>query len=88
MVIEKNELSIYDVEELHTQLIEEFNNDSIVINLDNVHKIDMSIIQLFVSAQKSAKEESKTFTLENVNHEVEDLLKNSACGFLLGENHE
>jgi len=88
MVIKKTELSIYDVEELYTQLVDEFDSDSVVIDLESVHKIDMSIIQLFVSAQKSAKKILKTFKLQNINSEVENILKKSACGFLLGDGDE
>jgi len=88
MVIKKTELSIYDVEELYTQLVDEFDSDSVVIDLESVHKIDMSIIQLFVSAQKSAKKTLKTFKLQNINSEVENILKKSACGFLLGDGDE
>ncbi len=88
MVIEKTELSIYDVQEIHTQLLDEFNNESVVIDLDSVHKIDMSIIQLLVSAQKSAKKSSKTFKLQNINSEVKDILKKTACEFLIGDGDE
>jgi len=88
MVIEKTELSIYDAQEIHAQLLDEFNNESVMIDLDSVHKIDMSIIQLLVSAQKSAKKSSKTFKLQNINSEVEDIIKKSACGFLLGDGDE
>jgi len=56
--------------------------------MKNVNKIDMSIIQLFVSIQKSCKESSKKFELKNLNQEVLDILKKSACEFLTGGDHE
>jgi len=84
MIIEKDELTIYDVETLHKELIKEFDNGAILVDMLNVHKIDMSVIQLFVSAQKSSLEASKSFALKNVDQEVANILKQTACEFLLG----
>ncbi len=85
MIIEKDELSIYDVEELHKELKSAFESDDYAFDMVYVQKIDMSIIQLFVSAFKSAKEASKVFELQNVDDQVKKILKVSACEFLLGE---
>jgi len=85
MYIEKDELTIYDVETLHQSLLKEFDRDEVIIDMKNVNKIDMSVIQLFVSTQKSCIEDSKKFELQNVNGEVLTILKNSASEFLLGD---
>ena len=85
MYIEKDELTIYDVETLHQSLLKEFERDEVIIDMKNVNKIDMSAIQLFVSTQKSCIEDSKKFELQNVNGEVLTILKNSASEFLLGD---
>ena len=88
MNIEKDELNIYEVEALHQELLDEFKSDSIIIDMQKVNKIDMSVIQLFISAQKSSQESSKQFELKNVSGEISDILKNCACDFLLGEADE
>jgi len=88
MNIEKDELNIYEVEALHQELLNEFKNDSISIDMQKVNKIDMSIIQLFISSQKSCQENSKQFELKNVNSEVSNILKSCACDFLLGGANE
>lgn len=88
MIIEKDELTIYEVESLYQELLREFEGDLVSIDMKNVNKIDMSIIQLFVSTQKSCKESSKRFELKNLNQEVSDILKKSACEFLTGGDHE
>jgi len=88
MNVEKDELNIYEVEALHQELLNEFKSNSIIIDMQKVNKIDMSVIQLFVSAQKSCQEDSKQFELKNVSSEVSDILKNCACDFLLGGTNE
>ena len=88
MNIEKDELNIYEVEALYQELLDEFKNNSISIDMQKVNKIDMSVIQLFISAQKSCQENSKQFELKNVNSEVSNILKICACDFLLGGANE
>ena len=84
MVIEKNEVDIYDVEALYTQLLDEFKKGDIVIDMSNVNKVDMSVIQLFISAKKSSKESLKKFILQHVKPEIKNILERSACEFLIG----
>ena len=88
MYIDKDELNIYEVESIYQTLLKELNNDSIVIDMTKVNKIDMSVIQLFISAKITFQEHSKFFKLENVNKEVSDILKSCACDFLLGIDDE
>ena len=83
MLIKKNKLSIYDVESLHKKFLNELSKDTITIDMKNVNKIDATIIQLFISLQKSAKAVSKEFLLQNVNDEVKDILKGYFCDSLL-----
>jgi len=88
MKIEENELRIYEVEDLHEELLSEFDQTEISVDMSRVNKVDMSVIQLFVSMHKSCKKEDKSFKLLNVNEEVSTLFKSAACGFLLGANDE
>lgn len=83
MYIDKDELNIYEVESLYQKLLKELDGNSIVIDMTKVNKIDMNIIQLFISVRITAKEHSKHFELKNVNTEVSDILKKCACSFLM-----
>ena len=88
MIINQDELSIYDVEALHKELLKELENEALVIDMQKVNKIDISIIQLFLSAQKTCKNSSKKFKILNVNAEVSAIFKSAACDFLLGDTNE
>jgi len=83
MIIEKEELTIYEVEELHEELLRMYESGSVVIDFKNVHKIDMSIIQLLISAKDTCFKNSKEFKLLNVNEEISSVIKGCGCGFLL-----
>jgi anti-anti-sigma factor len=84
MKFDKDELNIYEVESIYQTLLKEFDAGNIILDMQNVNKIDMSVIQLFISAYESAKESSKKFEFKNVNSEVSNILKNSGCDFLEG----
>jgi len=88
MKIEKDELSIYEVESLYKDLLDEFKKDEVIIDMSSVNKIDMSIIQLFVSLQKSCQEITKHFELIHVNEELKEIFSNCASEFLLGAQCE
>ncbi len=88
MLLDQNELTIYDVDSFLSLLLQEFEKDEIELDFQNVNKIDMSFIQLLVSAQKSANTENKSFIITNVNEEVKKLFTTSACTFLLGGKNE
>jgi anti-anti-sigma regulatory factor len=85
---DKDELSIYDIEFIHEEFIKECKNDSFEIDLSKVNKIDISIIQLLISAYKSSMDNSKEFKILGVNQELRRVFKNSICEFLLGDIHE
>ena len=84
MKFEKNDLTIYEVEDIHKELKQELSKGDIVIDLNNVNSLDMSVIQLFVSTHKSCLAQNKNFTLSNNSQEVTDILKTASCEFLLG----
>lgn len=88
MKIDTNELTIYEVESLHKDLLEEFDKGNLIIDMTSVNKVDMSVIQLFLSTKKSCLESSKVFQLTNVNQEVSKIFQNSGCESLLGVENE
>jgi len=85
MQIEKSELTIYDVESLHKQLLEELKNDSLIIDMKNVNKLDATIVQLLISTQKSFQESSKSFKITNINDELLEVFKGYFCNTLIEE---
>jgi len=85
--IDNSELSIYEVENLHKDLLKELESGEMIIDLANVNKIDMSVIQLFISAKKSALESSISFAITNVNEELSNIFKSAGCLSLLGEKN-
>jgi len=85
---DKDELSIYEVESLHKDLLTELQNGNIIVDMSATNKVDMSVIQLFISSKRSCMEDSKTFELTNVNEELSKIFQNSGCESLLGVSND
>ncbi len=83
--IEHEKLTIYEVEEFHKELIVLCNNaqSSLVLDLGSVEKIDMTAIQLLLSAQKSCEKKSFDLILKNVSSEVVETFGIACCDTLL-----
>ena len=88
MKIEQDELTIYEVEDLYKELLDEFLKGDVVVDISGVNKVDMSVVQLLLSAKKSCLESSKTFQVVGVNSEVAKIFQESGCYSLLGEIDE
>ena len=88
MKIDKDELTIYEVETFHKELLAEFDKGDVTVDISNVNKIDMSVIQLLLSAKKSCKEASKAFQIIGANSEVTKIFEESGCQTLLGVENE
>lgn len=84
MKVDKDELTIYEIEDFHKELLAEFSKGDVTVDISSVNKIDMSVIQLLLSAKKSCKEASKTFQIIGVNSEVTKIFQESGCQTLLG----
>jgi len=88
MKIETQELNIYEIEKFYETLKEEIKKDKIVVDFENVNKIDYIAIQLLVSLKKTTKKENKQLEFININDEV--MQKLSKCKFdaILGLKNE
>ena len=84
MKLDKEELTIYEVEDLHKELAIEIQKGDIVLDMEQVNKIDMSVVQLLISTKKTAFKNETQFELHNVSDELKDFFNNSSCSFLLG----
>jgi len=83
MKLENEEYSIYDVEALYRDVLEAFKKGDVLVDVSSVNKMDMSVIQLLISLQKSCKESAKRFELQNVSASLVTILENSASKFLV-----
>lgn len=89
MHINSEKFTIYEVEELHKELMSELKSgEAIEIDMEGVKKIDMPAIQLLISTLKSCEADSTPFSISNASHEIKESLKISGCDTLLGVNHE
>jgi len=88
MKTDKDELTIYEIESVHKELLDEFNKGDVSIDISSLNKIDMSAIQLLLSAKKSCQESDKTFEIIGANSEVSKIFQKSGCQSLLGAMDE
>ncbi len=88
MKIDKDELTIYEVEAFYEELLAEFDKGDVSVDVSNLNRIDMSVIQLLLSAKKSCEESSKAFQMIGTNSEVRKIFKESGCQALLGASDE
>ncbi len=85
MKIDAYNFTIYDVENVHTDLLAALaNDDEVLVDMGSVEKIDMAALQLLVSAKRSCKEENKTFGLSNISDEIATAIKMSGLESELG----
>lgn len=62
----EGELTVALAADLRAALLNSFERaDNVIINLDNVTKIDLSCLQLLCSAHRTADEDGKTLTVED-----------------------
>ena len=78
MFLTNENFTIYEVENLKDAFISELSHERVVVNMQNIVKIDMSAISLLISLKKTALEEEKEFSLENCSEEI--LMSLSICG--------
>ena len=84
MKFDRDELTIYEVESLHKDLLKEFEKGNLLLDISGVNRVDMSVIQLFLSAKKSCMQSSKSFEIKGANGEVTKLFVDAGCASLLG----
>ena len=85
MLLENENFTIYEVEELREKFVGELNvYRDIEIDLANIRKIDMPAIQLLLSLKKSCKEQNKSFEIKNINENIYKAFQLSGCDTALG----
>ncbi len=85
MKIDAYNFTIYDVENIQTELMAECaNNDTLEINMESVEKIDMAALQLLVSAKRTCELDNKSFALSHVSEEIASAIRMSGLETELG----
>jgi len=85
MKIDAYNFTIYDVETVQADLVNELStNEAVTIDMESVEKIDMAALQLLVSTKRSCQEEKKTFGLTNLSDEVATAIRMSGLESELG----
>ena len=85
MKLQNNNFTIYEVEQLKEDFINEINNENeVVVDFENITKIDMSAIQLLLSLKKSCDEKNKGFEIKNIKEEVLDSFEITGTAYILG----
>ncbi|MBU0719957.1 STAS domain-containing protein [bacterium] len=84
MLIEKENFTIYEVEELKDKFLKTLDEESVVVDMSSVKKIDMCAIQMLCSLKQSADIKEKDFSITNANSDILHALKISGCDIVLG----
>ncbi|MEA3523263.1 MAG: STAS domain-containing protein [Campylobacterota bacterium] len=87
MLIEDESFTIYEVEKLKGLLLQTLDEDSVVIDMSSVQKIDMCAIQMLCALKNSATKDEKNFSLININDDILTALSISGCDTILGLSH-
>jgi len=84
--LEYDKVTIYEVESLQKELLELINaiEDELVLDFSQVSKVDMTSIQILISAQKSCKEKAIPFSLINLSTGLKETLESCGCSTILG----
>lgn len=85
MKLENSNFTIYEVEDIknlfQNTLMKE---DKIVVDFENISKIDMSAIQLLISLKKTCMEQNKSLQLINMNTDIVNAFNISGTSYILG----
>ena len=87
MLIEDENFTIYEVEKLKDKFLETLDEDSVVIDMSSVNKIDMCAIQMLCALKNSADIKEKNFSVVNADSDVLHALTISGCDVILGLSH-
>lgn len=85
MIFESDVLEVEEADKIKDELLLCLENTEPLVKLDlrNINKIDLSVIQLFLSLQKSLHNQNRGMTLINCTNSVIEALELSGCSKLL-----
>ena len=79
MVLSEN-ISVKNIKDFSLKLKDEISNSegTVVLDFANVKRVDLSVVQVVLSAGRSARNESKAIKLKNVSDAVKNQMQ--LCG--------
>lgn len=84
MKLSNNNFTIYETEEIKKDFIELLKEETIILDFENISKIDMSAIQLLISLKKNCDDLNKTFEIVNIKEEILNSFEITGTAYILG----
>jgi len=84
MKLLNNNFTIYEVEELKNNFLELLNQEEIILDFENISKIDMSALQLIISFKKSCDDLNKTLEIVNIKEDILNSFEITGIAYYLG----
>jgi anti-anti-sigma factor len=85
MTIEEDKFTIHKIREIYKKINTEFeSSNQLKIDMKNVDEIDLSGLQLLISAKKSCEKNKKDFLLVNIKDELLYAFELSGVDSVLG----
>jgi len=84
MKLSNNNFTIYETEEIRKEFLELINNETVILDFENISKIDMSAIQLLISLKKNCNDLNKTFEIVNIKEEILNSFEITGTAYILG----
>ncbi|MFA6195492.1 MAG: STAS domain-containing protein [Sulfurimonas sp.] len=90
MIFESDVLEVEEAEKIKGELLLCLENKEPLVKLDlrNINKIDLCVIQLLLSLQKSLHNQNRNMTLTNCTNSVIEALELSGCSKLFECTYE
>ena len=79
MILNEN-ISIKNIKDFSSKLKDKISNSegTVILDFSNVKRVDLSVVQVVLSAGRSARSESKSIRLKNVSDTVKNQMQ--LCG--------
>ena len=86
--LEYDKLTIYEVEDLHKEILAIINNveDELILDFSRIQKLDMTSIQLLIATKESCKKKSIPFSTINLSTALKETLISCGCDTVLEVN--
>lgn len=84
MQLSNNNFTIYETEEVKKEFLELLTKEQIILDFENISKIDMSAIQLLISLKKNCDNLNKPFEIVNIKEEILNSFEITGTAYILG----
>jgi len=84
MKLSNNNFTIYETEEIRKEFLKLINEETVILDFENISKIDMSAIQLLISLKMNCNDLNKTFEIVNIKEEILNSFEITGTAYILG----